>query len=215
MLRWSNSVPSLVVMATGGVPDLEWLDGNDLVTSVWDILSGAAPMKSEAVIYDGTGRHPALTVADMFREAELEPKLVLLDDRPGAELAYGERVIWKRELAKKAVAPILEHRLAAVERDGDRLTARFHHELTGEPMVLGAEQVVVEHGTVPADELFQSLRGSSVNDGVTDLDALLAGKPQPHPCGEGEFALYRIGDAESSRNLAAAVLDALRLCSVV
>ena len=82
-------------------------------------------------------------------------------------------------------------------------------------MTLSAMQVVVEHGTVPADELFQSLRGDSVNDGVTDLDALLAGEPQPHTGGENGYALYRIGDAESSRNLAAAIFDALRLCSVM
>lgn len=207
--------PSLVVIATGGVPDLDWLAGNELVTSAWDVLSGAVPMKDEAVIYDGTGRHPALTVTDRYREAELEPKLVLLDDRPGAEMSYGERVIWKRELAKKGVRPIIEHRLLSVERDGDRLTARFQHELTGEAMVLGAEQVVVEHGTVPADDLYQALRGGSVNDGVTDLDALISGQRQPHPCGDGEFALYRIGDAQSSRNMAAAMFDALRLCSVM
>ena len=207
--------PDIVIIATGGVPDLEWLSGHELVTPVWDVLSGMTPPVDETVIYDGTGRHPALTVAEVCREAGREMKLVLLDDRPGVELPYGERVIWKREFARKGIVPILERRLTGVERDGDRLLARFHHELTGEPMTLSAMQVVVEHGTVPADELFQALRGDSINDGVTDLDALLAGEPQPHTGGENGFALYRIGDAESSRNLAAAIFDALRLCSVM
>ncbi len=207
--------PEIVIIATGGVPDLEWLSGHELVTPAWDVLSGTAPPKDEAVIYDGTGRHPALTAAEVCWDAGRELKLVLLDDRPGVELPYGERVIWKREFARKGIVPILERRLTGVERDGDRLLAHFHHELTGEPMTLSAMQVVVEHGTVPADGLFRTLRGDSVNDGVADLDALLAGKPQPHSCGEGGFALYRIGDAESSRNLAAGIFDALRLCSVM
>ncbi len=207
--------PEVVINATGGIPDLDWLEGNELVTSVWDVLSGATPFRSRVVIYDGTGRHPALTAADAAHAAERELTLVLLDDRPAAELAYGERVIWKRELARRGIVPLLERRLAAVERDGDRLLARFNHELTGEPMVLSADQVVVEHGTLPADDLYQELRAGSVNDGVTDIDALLAGRPQPHETGEGRFALYRIGDAQSSRNLAAAIFDALRLCCVM
>jgi NADPH-dependent 2,4-dienoyl-CoA reductase/sulfur reductase-like enzyme len=207
--------PEIVIIATGGVPDLGWLDGNELVTPVWDVLSGTAAMKERAVVYDGTGRHPALTAADAYHAAGREVNLVLLDDRPGAELAYGERVIWKRELARQGIVPLLERRLVGVERDGDRLVARFQHELTGEPMVLSAEQVVVEHGTVPADELYQALRARSVNDGVTDLDALLAARAQPHDTEAGGFALYRIGDAQSSRNLAAAIFDALRLCSVM
>ena len=88
--------------------------------------------------------------------------LVLLDDRPAAELAYGERVIWKRELARHGLVPLLERRLQSIERDGDRLIANFRHELSGEPMMLSAEQVVVEHGTVPADELYQALRGAFI-----------------------------------------------------
>jgi len=73
-----------------------------------------------------------------------------------------------------------------------------------------ADQIIVEHGTAPVDELFHALRGQSLNDGVTDLDALLSGRAQPRN-GTG-FELYRIGDAVSSRTIPAAVLDAYRLC---
>jgi len=58
-----------------------------------------------------------------------------------------------------------------------------------------------------------ALRHRSANDGVTDLDALLAGRTQmpaaPH---DGAFELHRIGDAVTSRNVHAAIYDALRLC---
>ena len=76
-----------------------------------------------------------------------------------------------------------------------------------------ADQIVVEHGTIPADKLYHDLRTQAVNDGVTDLDALLALKPQPRSLRpEGSFELHRIGDAVASRNIHAAVLDAFRLC---
>jgi hypothetical protein len=47
---------------------------------------------------------------------------------------------------------------------------------------------------------------------VKDIDALIAGKPQPIQAARLRYELYRIGDASASRNVAAAVYDALRLC---
>jgi hypothetical protein len=46
-----------------------------------------------------------------------------------------------------------------------------------------------------------------------DYQAVLAGRPQQvvrNP--KGRYALFRIGDAVSSRNIHAAIYDALRLC---
>ena len=74
------------------------------------------------------------------------------------------------------------------------------------------DQVVVEHGTLPVDEVYQALKPLSVNHGEIDYGALLAGRPQTvtrNP--DGRFRLFRIGDAVASRNIHAAVFDALRL----
>ncbi len=207
--------PDIIIVATGGVPDLDWLDGSRHCTSVWDILSGMVPVRDRVLVYDGTGRHPALTAADFCHRAGADVTLVLLDDRPATELAYGERVIWKRELAQCNIRPVLEHRLVALEQKDSQRVAHFVHELTEEPLVLSAQQVIVEHGTTPADELFQALRADSANDGVTDHRSLLGGLPQTMARQAGTYELYRIGDAVSSRNVAAAIFDALRLCSVL
>ena len=75
------------------------------------------------------------------------------------------------------------------------------------------DQVVVNHGTVPMDDLYFELKPFSRNLGAVDYDALLAGRPQAradHP--EGAFQLFRVGDAVSARNTHAAIYDALRLC---
>jgi hypothetical protein len=71
--------------------------------------------------------------------------------------------------------------------------------------------VVVEHGTLPADDLYFSLRPLSVNLGEVDYAALLAGRPQTVTRnGAGTFRLLRIGDAVASRNIHAAIYDGLR-----
>lgn len=211
--------PEIVIDATGGIPDLEWLEGHKLVTSVWDLLSASLTPGRNILIYDGSGRHPALTAAQYASDLGKQVQLVLLDDRPAAELDYGERVIWKRELAQRNIMPLTEFRLVALEaadRESDaRLAAIFKHELTGKMHTVYADQVVVEHGTRPTGDLFAALRQHSNNDGITDINALLSAQPQPVTDGAGGFELHRIGDAASSRNIAAAMFDALRLCSVM
>jgi hypothetical protein len=75
------------------------------------------------------------------------------------------------------------------------------------------DQVVVEHGTRPLDELYFALKEGSVNRGAVDYQALIAGRPQALRTNPGgAYQLFRIGDAVSSRNIHAAIYDALRLC---
>lgn len=207
--------PEVVVIATGGLPDLDWLPGHEHVTSIDELLTGNVSPADRVVVYDGTGRHPALTAAERCESAGKLERLVLLDEHPGAELDYGERVIWRRELAKAGIQPLADHRLQSVEKSDGKLIARFSHELTGMPLSLHADQVVVEHGTVPVDDLYQTLRPHSTNHGITDINALLTGSPQPVSSRDGGFQLHRIGDAQSSRNLSAVMFDALRLCAVM
>jgi hypothetical protein len=72
--------------------------------------------------------------------------------------------------------------------------------------------VVVEHGTVPAAELYLELKAGSRNQGMVDQAALVAARPQPAFVEAGlGYLLYRVGDAVASRNIHAAVYDSLRL----
>ncbi len=104
--------------------------------------------------------------------------------------------------------------LTSVQRTGNKLEATFVNEITGQTSLMIADQTVVERGTLPADTLYHEIRTASANDGVTDIDRLLAGEAQPE--GEnGAFRLYRIGDAVSSRNIYSAILDAARLCNTI
>ena len=204
----------VVIVATGGVPDLDWLDGAAHCTSVWDVLSGAVRPSGDTIVYDGTGRHAALTAAEKIRLAGSNVAFFGLDSHLAMEMAYSEQVVWRRRIYEIGIEPRFDRRLVRVERDGNRLRATFRNELTDAVETHEADQLVVEHGTLPADDLFHGLRDRSSNRGVVDQEALLRGRPQPGAEGEG-FQLFRIGDAVSSRNVHAAVLDAFRLCRVL
>ena len=74
------------------------------------------------------------------------------------------------------------------------------------------DQVVVNYGTMPLDEIYFALKPSSSNKGEVDYDALIEGQTQNITRDDnGSFQLFRIGDAVSARNTHAAIYDALRL----
>jgi thioredoxin reductase len=205
--------PDVVIIATGGLPDLDGLEGAAHCSSVWDVLTAGEAGRGDVLIYDGTGRHQAVSCALHLAEQGRDVQFVTIDDNIGLEMEYSARVVYRKRFSQNGVRSLIDHQLLGVQPHGNQLRARFRHELTGAVTELTASQVVVERGTVPVDEMFHALRIRSTNDGVTDIDALLALQAQP-ASGPG-FALHRIGDAVSSRNVHAAIYDALRLCSAL
>jgi thioredoxin reductase len=204
--------PDAVIVATGGQPDTAWLEGGEHCTTTWDVLSNASSAKDDVLVYDGMGRHQAVSCALHLAEHGRTVQFVTLDDMVGAEMEYNSRVVYRKRFAQHGVRVTIDHALQHVRPAGNRLVASFKHELTGETLELSAAQVIVEHGTVPVDEVFAGLRPGSCNGGVTDIDRLLAGVPQQQSVPEGAFELHRIGDAVTSRGVHAAIYDAQRLC---
>jgi hypothetical protein len=211
-----REAPDAVIVATGGVPSLDWLEGGEHCDTVWDILADGTRAKDDAIVYDGTGRHQAVSCALHLAERGRAVRFVTLDDNMGVEMEYGSRVVYRKRFAQHGVRITVDHQLVRVALRGNRLVATLLHELTGAETELVASQVVVENGTVPVCEVFDALRGRSANDGVTEIGALLARRPQlVSPPAPGTFELHRIGDAVTSRNVHAAIYDALRLCSAL
>jgi NADPH-dependent 2,4-dienoyl-CoA reductase/sulfur reductase-like enzyme len=205
--------PHVVILATGGQPDLFWLAGADHCVSVWDVLTGQAPISQDVLIYDGTGDHQALSCADHLAGEGRDVTLITPDILLGQNIGSHERTIYRKRFYELDIDVIYDHRLLHVMPSGNRLKATFMNEYTGETIERQTGQVVVEHGTVPNDELFQDLRHLSRNNGVTNIDAFIAGRPQPNDWNsDGQFELYRIGDAVASRNIHMAIFDAFRLC---
>jgi len=204
--------PDTVIVATGGMPHTEWLDGAEHCTTTWDVLGNTAEAKDDVLVYDGVGRHQAVSCALHLAEHGRAVQFVTLDDTVGAEMEYNSRVVYRKRFAKHGVRSTIDHALIKVRPVGNRLAATFRHELTGETMELTASQIVIENGTMPMGETYDELRPRSCNDGITDIDALLSGKPQTAHREPGAFELHRIGDAVTSRGVHAAIYDAARLC---
>ncbi|GHC68046.1 NADH:flavin oxidoreductase [Limoniibacter endophyticus] len=204
--------PDVVLLATGGMPQIDLLHGGDLCASTWDILSGQAKLSGDVLIFDGTGRHPAPLAAEKAVGVGAKVHFVTIDAQLGEELTYAEKVRWKKLFLKFNLYPKTETRLTAVERQDNRLVATLVNDISREVETLVVDHVVVEQGSVPSNDIFDALRSHSSNDGVTDLRALIDARPQPQHDKVG-FELHRIGDALASRNVHSAMLDAMRLCS--
>ncbi len=205
--------PDVVIVATGGVPDLDWLDGREHVTDPWDALTGEVAGGGAVMVYDGTGRHAAATAAERLAIAGRPVSYMAIDDALTPEMGSAERFVWKKRFYELAIPCRFDRQLLRVAKTGNRLVAVFENLVTNEITEEEADQIVVDHGNRPADGIFHALTNEARNLGVTDIDALLAGAPQPADQNPGgTYELYRIGDCVTSRNIAAAVYDALRLC---
>jgi 2,4-dienoyl-CoA reductase-like NADH-dependent reductase (Old Yellow Enzyme family) len=205
--------PDIVVVATGGLPNTAFLDsGEDLATTTWDILTGTAKPATEVILYDDHGAHPGMTAAEFIAEAGAKLEIVTPERALAPDIGATSYPPYFEAFSKHGVAIALNLRLESLRRSGNRLVASFFDEYGGRRVEKEAEQIVVEHGAVPLDDLYFALKPQSRNLGEVDYAALIANRPQRverNP--DGRFLLYRIGDAVASRNIHAAVYDALRL----
>jgi 2,4-dienoyl-CoA reductase-like NADH-dependent reductase (Old Yellow Enzyme family)/thioredoxin reductase len=207
--------PDVVIIASGGMPNIGWIDGFEHCLNVWDFIATPIPRGDDVIVYDGTGRHPAPQAAEAARMAGRNVSLFSIDGSIAQELSYAERIIWKKKMYSLGVSMQFDHELVQLRQKGNRTCAVFRNMATQELVEREADHIVVEHGTEPLDELYLELRGESVNDGVTDLHRLVAVEPQVQPPAINGFELYRVGDAVASRNIHSAILDSLRLCSAL
>jgi 2,4-dienoyl-CoA reductase-like NADH-dependent reductase (Old Yellow Enzyme family) len=206
--------PDIVVIATGGLPNTAILEaGNDLVVSAWDILAGDVAPGSDVLLFDDNGAHPGLQAAELIAESGARLEIVTPERFFAPEVGGLNHVPYARTFQRHGVRITIARRLLAVRRDGNRLLATIGSDYGNDLLeTRHVDQVVVEHGTLPLDDLYQELKPNSKNRGEIDYQALQAGHPQTITTNpEATFRLYRIGDAITSRNIHAAIYDALRL----
>ncbi len=204
--------PDIVIIATGGVPHTEVCDGADLVTSSWEILSGDTKPGAEVLVFDDHGQEHGLQAAEMLAEAGSTVELVTPERILGSDVSGLNAVPYQRAFAAKDVRVTINTGLHAIARHGNRLVATLGSEYADRTWQREVDQVVIEHATTPADELYFDLKPLSRNLGEVDQRALISGETQSiNTNPDGAFQLYRIGDAVAARNIHAAIYDALRL----
>ncbi|WP_316013042.1 NADH:flavin oxidoreductase [Roseobacter sp. HKCCA0434] len=201
--------PDVVIVATGGLPDVDVVEGAELVVSAWDILSGDASLGETVLIYDDAGDYPALQAAEKLAQAGAKVEVVTRDRSIVPEVMAMSLTPSLRILQRHDVTFTTTWRVDGVRRDGNRLVATLGSDYGDMVQERRVDQVVVNHGTLPLDDLYFELREGSSNGGAVDYEALIAGGAQLE-AGAG-YAVYRIGDAVAARNTHAAIYDALRL----
>ncbi len=205
--------PDTVIVATGGLPHTEVLEaGNNLVDSSWDIISRSIKPGQDVLIYDDAGDHAALQAAEIISASGAKVEIMTPDRSFAPEVMAMNLVPYMRSMQDKNVTFTVTYRLKSVVKEGDRLIASIGSDYSDLRLQRDFDQVIVNHGTIPLDDLYFELKADSSNLGAVDYEAFIAGKPQlSNENPEGEYQLFRIGDAVSARNTHAAIYDALRL----
>lgn len=210
--------PDVVIVATGGIPNTEAVAGpENLITDSWQILTREVKPAKSVLLFDDNGDHTGMNVAEVIAESGAELEFVT-PERVVAPLVGGTNYpAYLKAFAERAVRVTLNSRVTSVARDADRrLTVTLTNEYTQATETRTVDQLIVEHGTVPVDDVYFELKELSRNHGAVDQTALLALRPQKivhNPT--GTFQLFRVGDAVSSRNIHAAILDSYRLCLAI
>lgn len=210
--------PDVVIIATGGLPDRmeDQIEGAELAVTVWDLLESPQPIHGTILLYDGTGTITGSAAAEMLASQGADLIYVTPDHHAAQEASHLDRPFIMRELYKNKTRIFPDRRLKSITRCSNGVEATFVNEYSDEEEKLKCDRIVIERGTVPVDELYFEMRKDARNEGALDLDAFIAGERQAlvvNP--SGRYELYRIGDAVSSRDIHAAILDAMRLCKSI
>jgi 2,4-dienoyl-CoA reductase-like NADH-dependent reductase (Old Yellow Enzyme family) len=204
--------PDIVIDATGGVPRAADIPGGEFVLSGWDALTSPPETGRSVLVYDEMGAHQGVALADFLSRRGVCVEIASPDRLIGRELGASSYPVYLGNLARTGVTLSPNLRLSCVEREGNQLRATLRHEYSEILEKRVVDAVIAERGTSPNDSLFRELKPLSRNKGVTDLEALLWAKPQPELLAlPGDFLMYRVGDAVASRDIHAAIYDALRL----
>jgi 2,4-dienoyl-CoA reductase-like NADH-dependent reductase (Old Yellow Enzyme family) len=205
--------PDIVIVATGGVPDASLHDGGgDLAVSTWDLLSGAVSPGEDVLLYDESGGHGAISTAGWLAQCGASVEMVTPDLQAGRNIGGQNIPVYLRNLYAAGATLTPNHRLKGIRREGNSLVATLWNDFLRVMIERRVDQVVIDTCTIPADGPFRELASGASNFGETDIDALVALKPQPGGANpDGTYLLFRIGDAVAQRDIHAAMLDANRL----
>ena len=206
--------PNVIIIATGGVPNIDVLEeGSDLVVSTWDVLSGNVNLEDDIVLYDDGGYFSGLQAAELISEKSKNFEVITPERFFAPDIGGMNFVPYGRNLYEKNVKISINKRISKVYKKGNRLGIKIISDYSDKVYEQETSQVIVEHGTLPLDDLYFSLKPNSKNIGEVDYKSLKKGINRLiNKNIDGKYYLFRVGDAISSRNIHAAIYDSLRIC---
>ena len=206
--------PDIVVIATGGHPNInEVKAAPGHVVSTWDILNGTVAPGENVLLFDDHADHHGPSVATFMAKRGSKVEVVTPERKLLVEVGMTNFPHYLRDLYKSNSVITPDTRLTEVYQEGNKLIAVLVNEYSDVEEERVVDQVVIEHGTLPNDELYFALKPGSRNLGEVDMRKLRDREAQDienNP--DGTYVLFRVGDAVACRNIHAAIYDSLRLC---
>ena len=211
-----NENPDTIIIATGGMPNLELFETKkdlDNVFTSWDIISGDVKLAENILIYDEAGDHTAMQSAEIAIEKGSTVEFMTPDRLISSEIMGMNLTPYLKNLQNKKITYSIAKRLIDVSIKGNKLNATIgsdYDENFKNNSIY--DQIFLNYGVKPLDELYFNLVSFSKNEGEVNYTKFIKGEIQNIIKNKNnKFNLYRIGDAVSSRNIHAAIYDALRL----
>jgi hypothetical protein len=211
-----NENPDTIIIATGGMPNLELFETKKDLENVftsWDIISGDVKLAENILIYDEAGDHTAMQSAEIAIEKGSTVEFMTPDRLISSEIMGMNLTPYLKNLQNKKITYSIAKRLIDVSIKGNKLNAIIGSDYDEHFKSNSTyDQIFLNYGVKPLDELYFKLVSFSKNEGEVNYTKFIKGETQNIIKNKNnKFNLYRIGDAVSSRNIHAAIYDALRL----
>lgn len=208
-----NERPDVVIVATGGFPQLPAFEhGVEHVHTSWEVLGGDVRPSGDVLFFDDNGTHSALSAAELMARGGSRLEIVTPERMLGIEVGGMNHVPYARAFNETDTRITLNQRVLSVRPEAGRLCVEIGSDQSAYRSARHVDWVVADNGLAANADLYFALKPLSTNLGALDYGALLEARPQAvirNP--DGAFSLFRIGDAVASRNIHAAIYDALRL----
>jgi len=206
--------PNSIIIATGGIPNTDVLDeGNEYACSTWDIISGSINIEEDVILFDDNGAYPGLQAAEIIVNKGSKLEIITPERYFSPEIGGLNHVSYAKKFIENDVTITINKRLKGITKDGNRLSAIIGSDYSDKIVNKNTSQIVVEHGTLPNSDLYFDLKKDSKNLGAIDYKSIINGKfNEIIKNQDGNYFLYRVGDAISSRNIHASIYDSLRIC---
>ncbi|MDA7544519.1 NADH:flavin oxidoreductase [Alphaproteobacteria bacterium] len=208
--------PHTIIIATGGMPNLELFETKKDLENVytsWDIISGDIKLSDNILIYDEAGDHTGMQSVEIAVKEGSTVEFMTPDRLISSEIMGMNLTPYLRNLQNKNITYSIAKRLLDVSIEGNKLNALIGSDYDENFKYNSTyDQIFLNYGIKPLDELYFSLIPYSKNKGEVNYNKFINGEEQDIiKSNDNKFNLFRIGDAVSSRNIHAAIYDALRL----
>ena len=154
--------PDLVVIATGGMPDIDGFDGAEYCLSTWDVLSGSSKVMGGVLIMDIMGDHQAASCADFLLSHDVSLEIVTPEHDVLFEASYLEKPFYLKRFYEHDVALTRHHDIVKITKEGTRLKVTLKNILTDIECERLCDHVIYEKGTVPLDDVYFDLKSQSL-----------------------------------------------------